>query len=277
MPNSGVGSASLWRNPSLIERDAQFFCGASVWWRADRSPNAPLRKVCVHRCRYFRAGLWITCAEKLWIRSAIKMCILDEADRMVDMGFREDMEIILGAVEASRQTLFFSATMNPGVEKLIKTFSHKARQISIERKALTVDSIEQTYYEVRNRSKVEVLCRLLDLETNPRGIVFCNTKQMVEDACEVLAARGYVADRIHGDITQVNRERVIKRFKDGSVELLVATDVPPVAWILMMWISSSILIYLMIRRIMCTALDEQAAQAALVSRLPLSMGAIFTA
>jgi ATP-dependent RNA helicase DeaD len=156
---------------------------------------------------------------------AIKMCILDEADRMLDMGFREDMEIILGAVEAPRQTLFFSATMNPGVEKLIKTFSHKARQISIERKALTVDSIEQTYYEVRNRSKVEVLCRLLDLETNARGIVFCNTKQMVEDACEALAARGYVADRIHGDITQVNRERVIKRFKDGSVELLVATDV----------------------------------------------------
>ncbi|MGC6424641.1 MAG: DEAD/DEAH box helicase [Lentimonas sp.] len=156
---------------------------------------------------------------------SIRLCILDEADRMLDMGFREDMEVILGDMPEDRQTLFFSATMNRGVETLIKNFSHKARQISIERKALTVDTIEQTYYEVRNRSKIEVMCRLLDLETNPRGIVFCNTKQMVEDATEALAARGYVADRIHGDITQANRERVIKRFKEGSVELLVATDV----------------------------------------------------
>lgn len=157
--------------------------------------------------------------------SAIGLCILDEADRMLDMGFREDMEVILGDMPESRQTLFFSATMNRGVEGLIRTFSKNPQEISIERKALTVDTIEQTYYEVRNRSKIEVLCRLLDLEINPRGIVFCNTKQMVEDATEALTARGYVADRIHGDITQANRERVIKRFKDGSVELLVATDV----------------------------------------------------
>jgi len=156
---------------------------------------------------------------------AIKICILDEADRMLDMGFREDMEVILGDMNEERQALFFSATMNRGVEGLIRKFSRDAQQISIERKALTVDTIEQTYYEVRNRSKIEVLCRILDLETKPRGIVFCNTKQMVEDATEALAARGYVADRIHGDITQGNRERVIKRFKDGSVELLVATDV----------------------------------------------------
>jgi ATP-dependent RNA helicase DeaD len=156
---------------------------------------------------------------------AIGLCVLDEADRMLDMGFREDMEVILGDMPENRQTLFFSATMNRGVEGLIRTFSKNPQEISIERKALTVDTIEQTYYEVRNRSKIEVLCRLLDLEINPRGIVFCNTKQMVEDATEALTARGYVADRIHGDITQANRERVIKRFKDGSVELLVATDV----------------------------------------------------
>ena len=155
----------------------------------------------------------------------IKLCVLDEADRMLDMGFREDMEVILGDMPEERQALFFSATMNRGVEGLIRKFSRNAEQISIERKSLTVDTIEQTYYEVRNRSKIEVMCRLLDLEVKPRGIVFCNTKQMVEDATEALAARGYVADRIHGDITQGNRERVIKRFKDGSVELLVATDV----------------------------------------------------
>jgi len=156
---------------------------------------------------------------------AIGLCILDEADRMLDMGFREDMEVILDALPDERQTLFFSATMNKGVEGLIRAFSRDARQISIERKALTVDTIDQEYYEVRNRSKIEVMCRLLDLETKPRGIVFCNTKQMVEDATEALAARGYIADRIHGDIQQNARERVIKKFKDGSVELLVATDV----------------------------------------------------
>ncbi len=156
---------------------------------------------------------------------AIEMVILDEADRMLDMGFREDMEVILGGISEERQTLFFSATMNKGVQGLIKAFSRDAKQISIERKSLTVDSIEQTYYEVRNRSKIEVMSRLLDMEPTTRGIVFCNTKQMVEDACEALTARGYTADRIHGDISQGIREKVIRKFREGSVELLVATDV----------------------------------------------------
>ena len=156
---------------------------------------------------------------------SIEMVILDEADRMLDMGFREDMEVILGGISEERQTLFFSATMNKGVQGLIKAFSRQAKQISIERKSLTVDSIEQTYYEVRNRSKIEVMSRLLDMEPTTRGIVFCNTKQMVEDACEALTARGYTADRIHGDISQGIREKVIRKFREGSVELLVATDV----------------------------------------------------
>ena len=157
--------------------------------------------------------------------AAIRTCILDEADRMLDMGFREDMEIILDELPKQRQTLFFSATMNREVKSLIRAYSNEAEQVSIERRALTVDTIEQMYYEVRNRSKIEVLCRILDMETNPRGIIFCNTKQMVETATEALAARGYACDRIHGDITQNNRERVIRKFKDGSIELLIATDV----------------------------------------------------
>lgn len=157
--------------------------------------------------------------------TAVRTCILDEADRMLDMGFREDMEIILGELPEVHQTLFFSATMNSEVKSLIRSYSNKAEQISIERKALTVDTIEQTYYEVRNRSKIEVLCRILDMAANPRGIVFCNTKQMVETATEALVARGYACDRIHGDITQNNRERVIRKFKEGAIELLIATDV----------------------------------------------------
>ena len=156
---------------------------------------------------------------------AIRICVLDEADRMLDMGFREDMEIILDELPQEYQALFFSATMNREVKSLIQAYSSHAEQVSIERKALTVDTIEQTYYEVRNRSKIEVLCRILDMETHPRGIVFCNTKQMVETTTEALVARGYACDRIHGDITQNNRERVIRKFKDGSIELLIATDV----------------------------------------------------
>lgn len=156
---------------------------------------------------------------------AVQMCILDEADRMLDMGFRDDMEVILDALPKERQTLFFSATMNKGVGGLIKAFSRDAQQISIEHKALTVDTIEQSYYEVRNRSKIEVMCRLLDLEAAPRGIVFCNTKQMVEEASAALVARGYLADHIHGDIPQRSRERVFRKFKEGELEMLVATDV----------------------------------------------------
>ena len=155
----------------------------------------------------------------------VQMCVLDEADRMLDMGFKEDMEYILDTLPDNAQKLFFSATMNKQVKRLIGAFSEKTKTIEVEKRTLTVESIEQMYYEVRNRSKIEVLSRLLDMEVDPKGIIFCNTKQMVEEVCEVLALRGYVADRIHGDITQVNRERVIKRFREGKVELLVATDV----------------------------------------------------
>ena len=154
----------------------------------------------------------------------VELCVLDGADRMLDMGFKDDMETILDALPNDAQKLF-SATMNKSVRGLIKAFSPDAQTIQIEKRTLTVESIEQMYYEVRNRSKIEVLSRLLDMEVELKGIIFCNTKQMVEEVCEVLALRGYIVDRIHGDITQVNRERVIKRFREGKVELLVATDV----------------------------------------------------
>ena len=154
-----------------------------------------------------------------------QICILDEADRMLDMGFKEDIEFILESLPNNAQKLYFSATMNKQVKRLIMAYSNDTQTIEVKRRTLTVESIEQMYYEVRNRSKVEVLSRLLDMEEAPKGIIFCNTKQMVEEVCEVLALRGYIVDRIHGDITQVNRERVIKRFREGKVELLVATDV----------------------------------------------------
>ncbi len=157
--------------------------------------------------------------------SGIRMAVLDEADRMLDMGFREEMNELLAAMPKERQTLFFSATMNAGVSKLIKKFGNEPEVIEIEQRALTVDSVEQSYFEVRQRSKVEVLSRILDINPPRLGIIFCNTKRSVDECTEDLVHRGYAADRLHGDITQQMRERVLKRFRDGAVELLVATDV----------------------------------------------------
>ncbi|MGC6426504.1 MAG: DEAD/DEAH box helicase [Akkermansiaceae bacterium] len=155
----------------------------------------------------------------------IQTVILDEADRMLDMGFREEMEDLLKALPSQRQTLFFSATMNKGVRGLIQKFGNEPELIEIQRKALTVSSIDQSCYEVRGRSKVEALSRLIDLAQPKLTVVFCNTKRVVDELTESLLARGFTADRLHGDITQMMRERVLARFRDGAVEILIATDV----------------------------------------------------
>jgi ATP-dependent RNA helicase DeaD len=153
------------------------------------------------------------------------MAILDEADRMLDMGFKDEMDELLAALPPDRQTLFFSATMNPGVSRLIQKFGNSPEIIEIQQKARTVSTVEQSYFEVRQRSKVEVLSRILDMNPPRLGIVFCNTKRSVDECTEDLVNRGYAADRLHGDITQQMRERVLKRFREGAVEILVATDV----------------------------------------------------
>ena len=157
--------------------------------------------------------------------SQVKMAILDEADRMLDMGFKDEMDELLAALPADRQTLFFSATMNPGVSRLIQKFGNSPQVVEILQKAKTVSTIEQSYFEVRQRSKVEVLSRILDMNPPRLGIIFCNTKRSVDECTEDLINRGYAADRLHGDITQQMRERTLKRFREGAVELLVATDV----------------------------------------------------
>jgi ATP-dependent RNA helicase DeaD len=157
--------------------------------------------------------------------SKIETVVLDEADRMLDLGFREEMEELLAAIPKERQTMFFSATMSRGVTHLIGKFGNNAQTIEIDQKAKTVSTIDQCCYEVRERSKVEVLSRLLDMEQSRLAIIFCNTKRSVDECTEALLARGYTADRLHGDITQQMRERVLKRFRDGTIELLVATDV----------------------------------------------------
>ena len=155
----------------------------------------------------------------------LKMLVLDEADEMLDMGFREDIEKLVEAVPADRQTLFFSATIDRPIRDLIERYTKDPAIITVEHKALTVPTVEQRFYDCHSRSKIEVLCRLLDTE-NPRlAIVFANTKRAVDDATDAMNARGYSADRLHGDLSQMMRDRVMKNFRSGAVEVLVATDV----------------------------------------------------
>jgi ATP-dependent RNA helicase DeaD len=156
---------------------------------------------------------------------AVKMVILDEADRMLDMGFLDDIKKILSHAPAARQTVLFSATIPRPIQELIKTFTRDPVNVRIESQALTVPAIEQTYYEVDRRSKLEVLCRLIDLQDIKFGLIFCSTKMMVDELTEHLAARGYGADKLHGDMTQALRERVMAKFRRRAIEFLVATDV----------------------------------------------------
>jgi len=155
----------------------------------------------------------------------LKSLVFDEADEMLDMGFADDIERLMDAVPEERQTIFFSATFEPRIRRLVENYTRNAATITIEQKALTVPTIEQRYYEVHGRSKLEVLCRVLDIETPRLTIVFANTKRAVDDATDALVARGYAADRLHGDINQTMRERVMRNFRSANVEVLVATDV----------------------------------------------------
>ncbi|MFN0069092.1 MAG: DEAD/DEAH box helicase [Limisphaerales bacterium] len=156
---------------------------------------------------------------------ALRMLILDEADVMLNMGFREDIEAILQATPATRQTVFFSATMPPPIRHLIEKHARDPRQVRIEQAALTVPTVEQVYYEVDRRHKIELLTRLIDLHDLKLGIIFCNTKRMVDDLVEHLEAQGYLADRLHGDMSQNLRDRVMNKFRKSGLEFLVATDV----------------------------------------------------
>ena len=155
----------------------------------------------------------------------VSMVILDEADEMLDMGFREDMETILTGTPEDRQTVLFSATMPKAIMDIAKKFQKDAEVVKVVRKELTVENIDQYYYEVRPKNKNEVLCRLIDIY-NPRlSVVFCNTKKKVDELISELKGRGYFADGIHGDMKQTQRDRVMSDFREGKTEILIATDV----------------------------------------------------
>lgn len=155
----------------------------------------------------------------------VTMFVLDEADQMLDMGFREDIEEIFAQTPENRQTILFSATMPGPILDITKRFQNDPVFVKITRRELTVPQIEQTYIEVRERDKLEALCRLLDINNPELALVFCNTKKMVDDLMTSLQARGYFVEALHGDMKQMQRDRVMARFRSGVIDVLIATDV----------------------------------------------------
>ena len=155
----------------------------------------------------------------------VKMIILDEADEMLDMGFREDIEMILSKTPEDRQTTFFSATMPKGILELTKKYQNNPEHIKVVRKELTVPNIKQYYIETRSANKLEVLCRLIDVYNPKLSVVFTNTKRGADELVGDLQARGYFADALHGDLKQTQRDIVMDKFRNGTIDILVATDV----------------------------------------------------
>ena len=151
--------------------------------------------------------------------------VLDEADEMLNMGFREDIEFVLSGVPEERQTVLFSATMPKPIMEITKKFQNNAKVIKVTKKELTVPNIEQYYYDVKPKKKEEVLSRLLDIYSPRLSVVFCNTKKQVDLLVNALLGRGYFAAGLHGDMKQAQRDRVMQGFRTGKTEILVATDV----------------------------------------------------
>jgi ATP-dependent RNA helicase DeaD len=155
----------------------------------------------------------------------VEMVIFDEADEMLNMGFIDDIETILKEVPSERQTLLFSATMPKPIQDLAQRYMKSPKLITTKTKEVTVSNTEQIYIEVQDKAKFDVLCRLLDVQSPELAIIFGRTKKRVDELFEALNKRGYSAEGIHGDLTQIKRDSVLRHFKQGTTEILVATDV----------------------------------------------------
>lgn len=155
----------------------------------------------------------------------VQTVVLDEADEMLDMGFMEDIQTILKLVPVERQTMLFSATMPPNIQRLAQQFLNNPQHVSVIPKQISAPLIDQAYVEVPERQKFEALSRLIDMESPELAIVFGRTKRRVDELAEALQKRGYSADGLHGDLSQNQRDAVMRKFRDGSIDVLVATDV----------------------------------------------------
>ena len=155
----------------------------------------------------------------------LKMLVLDEADEMLNMGFREDIEEICKELPEERQTALFSATMPQEILEITEEYQKDAELVRVEAEEMTVTAIKQSYYIIKGREKDTSLCRLIDYMSPKRALIFCNTKRKVDQLTLVLKAKGYSAEAIHGDLSQHQRDRVMNLFRNGNLELLLATDV----------------------------------------------------
>lgn len=155
----------------------------------------------------------------------VKMLVLDEADEMLNMGFAEDIEIVISKIPKKRQTMLFSATMPKGLRVLARRFMKDPEQIQIQGKNITLDEIEQIVIETTTDEKLDTLCRTIDEQRPFMAIIFCMTKDRVKEINSALKRRGYNSDELHGDLSQAKRERAIKRFRKMETQLLVATDI----------------------------------------------------
>ncbi len=155
----------------------------------------------------------------------VKTAVLDEADEMLNMGFIDDVETILRRIPEERQTLLFSATMPKPILELTRRYQREPEFVTVVPRQLTVPRVEQYYLGVREGIKIDVLCRLIDRHGLKSSLVFCNMKRRVDEVVMKLGARGYLAQGLHGDMTQSQRMRAMDRFKRNTSEILVATDV----------------------------------------------------
>ncbi len=155
----------------------------------------------------------------------VRVVVLDEADEMLDMGFRDDIEAILKKVPGDRQMVLFSATMSQQILDLSTKYLRDPRTVRVMHDQLSVPKIEQSYFEVRESGKVDVLSNVIDLYDPHLTLIFCNTKRRVDELVSHIQARGYLAEGLHGDMSQSQRERVMGKFRTGGIDILVATDV----------------------------------------------------
>jgi ATP-dependent RNA helicase DeaD len=155
----------------------------------------------------------------------LKMLILDEADEMLNMGFREDIDIILQKIPEQKQTILFSATMAREIMDLTAKYQKNPILIKAVHQELTVPNIEQYYLEVRESAKLDILSRLIDANNIKLSLVFCNTKSRVDEIASHLQSRGYMAEALHGDMRQAQRDKVMTKFRKGAIDILIATDV----------------------------------------------------
>ncbi|SIS56823.1 DEAD/DEAH box helicase [Salimicrobium flavidum] len=155
----------------------------------------------------------------------VHTAVLDEADEMLNMGFIDDIRDILKALPEERQTLLFSATMPKEIRDIATTLMNTPKEVKTKSKEMTVSNIDQYYVEIAEKHKFDALTRLLDLQSPDLAIVFGRTKRRVDEVADALQVRGFRAEGIHGDLTQGKRMSVLKKFKEGRVEILVATDV----------------------------------------------------